>query len=132
MVERFVRCTVHHLCQVFAMYNYCRCGDKSIITIQMDFETLNAICHHSLSVEEKPAKVRSFGCQIIANDAKPFQRQVAMRAVGALPRLMDQQTGYRLYIHGAIVLRHPAQIPSNPMRYDDSRGCNNAGSNVDS
>ena len=64
----------------------------------MDFETLNAICHHSLGVVEKSAKVRSFDYKIITSDAKPFQTQVAMRTVGALPSLINQQTGYRLYI----------------------------------
>ena len=30
-----------------------------------------------------------------------------MRAVGALPSLMEQQTGYRLYIHGAFCFMTP-------------------------
>ena len=47
---------------------------------------------------EESAKVRSYGYKIITSDAKPFQRQVAMWTVGALPSLIDQQTGYRLYI----------------------------------
>ena len=34
---------------------------------------LYVICHRILSVVEESAKVKSFGYQIIASDAKPFQ-----------------------------------------------------------